>query len=290
MGSSQTSSLVAVPEPLRRLGHPSDRLTIALRISESSESLTTAIQRLLTEEREGTDEEILSLGKRLLNQITSSDFSEFAPVLIRVCSHNFKIGRSNDAIEMGSKLAEIAAQSDNIHIRRKIYNVLGAHYVDISDFTAAMQCLQTALSLAKEIGDEVIKAACLANVATLMQEMGHYQQAIMLTKEVLKLDCNSDGARGLKIQCSATGLFAAHRIGDGEAARYFLSQGQEHLAFAFGDLGRAFFEKDRALYLIDCGQGREAKRYIEKAFEDLDTSSNVRVRVLLSISSIDQIL
>ncbi len=246
--------------------------------------LARQIETCLIQGEEKAGPSLLLLGKSLLEESDPKDLSVVADLLVRVCSHCFQAGRSRDAIELGRALAERTSKSEDVRIRRKIHNVLGAHYVDASDFTSAMQSLQTALSLAKQIGDPVIKAACLANIATLLQEMGHYRDAIEVAKQVLESHSDTDPARGLKLQCASTGLFSAHRIGDNVAAEYFLAEGQGYLPHAFGDLGRAFFEKDRALYLIDCGRHSLAEGHIEQAYKQLDVRSSNRVRVLLDIS------
>ena len=253
-----------------------------------TEDLVSNLEELLDHDQSGNYEETFRAAQELAGALDSRSLEMAAPLLIRTCVTLFEVNRSTDAINLGRTIAGLATQSENIQIQRRIYNVLGSYYGDIADFTAAMQCLQQALSLAKKIGDPVIEAACLANVATLMQEMGHYRQAIDLCRLVLDLQGSSAVVRGLKTQCSSTGLFSAHRIGDSEAARYFLDQGQTHLEFAFGELGRAFFEKDRVLYLIDADRGQEAQAFIEASAKRLTTvdaaECNQRVQTLLTIS------
>ena len=250
--------------------------------------LCRELAQLLSQDQLECRDAIFSTAQELSDLMSPQSLQTIAPLLIKTCTALFQINRSTDAIHLGRQIADRATQYGDIQIQRRIFNVLGSIYGDVADFTAAMQCLQQALALAKNIGDPVIEAACLANVATLMQEMGHYRQAISLCRQVLSLQDDSGIVKGLKTQCSSTGLFSAHRIGDAVAASYFLEQGQQYVEFAFGELGRAFFEKDRALYLIDCNRESEASTLIDSASGRAAASTiginNQRVRTLLTIS------
>ena len=169
-------------------------------------------------------------------------------------------------------------------ILRRILNCLGGQYADIADFPASMHCLQSAIQLATEMKDLTAEAACLANVVTVMQEMGHYQRAIEMARIVILGPDLSDSIRGLKLQCSSSGLFAAHRIGDAAAAAEFLVEGERHLSYALSPIARFFFEKNRALYLIDNGSSELAASLVEISISNLREVENPRLKILATIS------
>ncbi len=64
----------------------------------------------------------------------------------------------------------------------------------------------------------------------------------------------------------------------------FLREGEEHLSFALEPIGRAFFEKNRALYLIDIGSVDLAVVLIEKSVEAISNIDSPRLKILLGIS------
>ena len=147
-----------------------------------------------------------------------------------------------------------------------------------------MTYLESAVVLARDMGDATVEAACLANVIAVLQEMGHYRQAIVMADRVLQLRNMSYMARMLKLQCASNGLFAAHRIGDSVAAERFLNLGQGYISSDADPLRRIFFERGRVLYLVDLGCTDRAVRHLGETTSALANANSPRIYTLLTIA------
>ena len=256
------------PEVIQRL----DRLSIRL-------------EKLLKEKASNSEELIRDTTSKILWLAGAKDFDSVADRLFDVYAYYFERGQSNDAIELGKKIASGAETCGNIAIQRKVYNALGALYCEIADFASAMTHLERAVTLARQLKNPTIEAACLANVIAVLQEMGHYKQAIAMAKRVLVLQDESHLANMHKLQCASNGLFAAHRIGDRAAAAWFLAQGERYLSLKAEPLRRAFFERGRTLYLVDLGELHKARAHLDETIFAIGASDNARIRILLTIAS-----
>lgn len=244
----------------------------------------TKLADLVSLARRDLGQEIEDCVLFILRHVDSQCFVQHSKLLLESCFFFFRVGRTHQGILIATEVARRAKQFGDIQAERRIQNILGVQYTDIADFPSAMQSLQLALTLATKIGDPTTTAACLANVMNLMQEMGHYRQAIAMGESVFELKSDSPNARLIKLQCSANGLFASHRVGDYVAAAQFLVEGQKHLPYVEDPLSRAFFEKDRAIYLIQTGQVDLAAEFVRQAMESPGNKCNPRVEVLLGIS------
>ena len=123
----------------------------------------------------------------------------------------------------------------------------------------------------------------MANVVAVLQEMGHYKQAISIAKRVLRIETKSDIAINLKIQCASNGLFAANRIGD-PSVDEFISAGETCLELSREPLRRAFFERSRAIYLVDQGRAALAAHHLKSARDLIGTAITPRISVLLDLA------
>lgn len=220
----------------------------------------------------------------ILNRASAEQFSRFADRLLQAYIYFFEIGQSSTAITIGKKIAVKAESHQNLQVHRRILNAIGAQYCEIADFASAMTCLENAIVLARRLKDPTIEAACLANVIAVLQEMGHYRQAISLAERVLKLKDDSHLANMHKLQCTSNGLFAAHRIGDSVAAARFLLEGETYLSMKAEPLRRAFFERGRVLYLVDLGEATKARAHLEDTLAAIGTLENPKIRILLTIA------
>ena len=244
-------------------------------------ALTSAIE----EKSASGKQRIATFASDFLNVADASAFATHADLVSNGCFHLFEVGHSSLGIGLGRQIAEKANQFGNLAVERRIANILGGQYCDVADYSSAMRYLETALVLARKMADATIEAACLANVIAVLQDMGHYRQAIALAEDVLKLKDSSDTANVVKLQCTSNGLFAAHRIGNEAAAARFMSEGQTYLTATTDPLRRAFFEKGRALYLVDLGQATQAKAHLNDTIRALKGEESVRIRTLLTIAS-----
>ena len=245
------------------------------------EHLSGLLERAETEASAARDAE---KALRLLDLLNADQFSEKADLVCCICFHFFEIGQSSLGISIGKKISACAKGFNNIFVQRRISNILGGQFCDISDYSSAMDYLEIAVVLARKIGDSTMEAACLGNVIAVLQEMGHYRQAIAMATRVLELDDLSETAITVKLQCSSIGLFAAHRIGDKTAAAKFLSEGQRYLSPNTEPLRRAFFEKGRVLYLVDLGEIAKAQNHLATTYRAIGPISNFRISTLLKIA------
>ena len=92
------------------------------------EELAVTLDIFLQRENLSTASEVFQVAQELLIQADTLQIPKHAPLLINSCIYLFNLGRSADAISLGKKIAAAADLSDDIHVQRRIYNVLGWHY------------------------------------------------------------------------------------------------------------------------------------------------------------------
>ena len=247
--------------------------------------LDERLRGLLTVGQVSSNSEAAELVSVMLGNISKVSFARFADTFIEVCVRLYEMGQSDTGIPLSKQIALRAEELGNISAQRRISNTIGAQYCDIADYASAMLFLEKAVVLARQLGDSTIEAACLANVIAVLQEMGHYRQAILMAERVLTLNDTSHLANMLKLQCTSNGLFAAHRIGDKDAAARFLKEGENYISLAAEPLRRAFFERGRALYLVDLGLVDQAQSHLDETSRSIGSSANHRIRILLAIAS-----
>lgn len=222
--------------------------------------------------------------EHILACVNSADFADVAELLVRSSFLFFEIGHSQTGIAIGLKIAERAKEFRNQRVQRQIYNILGGQCGDIADFPSALRYLELAVGLARGMRDSLAEASCLANVVAVLQEMGHYKQAISIARRVLKTEADSEIAINLQIQCASNGLFAAHRIGDATVTE-FIQAGERCLGVLKDPLRRAFFERSRAIYLVDKGQSEIAIAHLESARRFIGKTTTPRIVVLMELAS-----
>ena len=231
------------------------------------------------------DLRIASLSSSLLESLDREQFNLHADFLNETCAYLFDFGASRLGISLAKSVAQKAEEFKDLHAHRRVANIIGAQYCDVADYALAMEYLEKAIQLARQIGSPTIEAACLANVVATLQEMGHYRQAIIMSDRVIQLSDDSAIARSLKIQCASIGLYAAHRVGDNAAAAQFLTRGETYLSGPTEPLRRAFFEKNRVSYLVDLGDLARAKRSLTGTQDALKNIQTPKTRILMSIAS-----
>lgn len=247
--------------------------------------LISGLAAVIAEKSASGKQQIATIVSDFLKVADASTFAAYADLMSRGCFHLFEVGYSSLGIALGKKIAERANTFGNLSVERRIANILGGQYCDIADYSSAMRYLETALVLARKMADPTIEAACLANVIAVLQDMGHYRQAIAMAEGVLQLTDSSETAKVVKLQCTSNGLFAAHRIGNKEAAARFMSEGQAYLTPNTDPLRRAFFEKGRAMYLVDLGEASKAQAHLDDTIQALRNEESIRIRTLLTIAS-----
>ena len=269
---------------IRRVIHMDSLATLSLEEKNQLDRLADQLNLLLEKKDVAASSKASELTSEILRIADVKDFSRMSDLLLRSYVYLYEIGQSNLAIPVGKKIAAKAEIYRNIPVHRRILNAIGAQYCDIADFASAMAYLENAVVLARRLNDATVEAACLANVIAVLQEMGHYRQAISMAERVLKLEDNSHLANMLKLQCASNGLFAAHRIGDTAAAARFLAEGETYLSVKAEPLRRAFFERGRVLYLVDLGDSPKAREHLDETLIAIGAEGNARIKTLLMIA------
>lgn len=254
-------------------------------VQTSGSECVDQLSRLLSKAKPKDAGTIESSADRVIAETPAPAYPKASELLTKACSLLFEVGESQRGINLGLRVAEWAEAIGDVQTQRRIYNIVGGQYVDIADFASSMKYLELAIVLARRIGDPQIEAACLANVVAVLQEMGHYRQAIIMAGRVSRMIGSSCMMDNLKLQCASNGLFAAHRIGDQAAATLFLKEGELYLHGDVNPLRRVFFERGRVLYMIDQGQGARARTLLDETRSLIASGMTPRIAILLAISS-----
>ena len=276
-------------QPSQRMASPIPRLKLSGDVQSDPEKIASSLAsslRVVLSQRDPLNNQIaLDLTNDLIECARRSQtFRVHCGLLLDVCLYFFEIGTTQISIDLGHRLAAESAALNERALQRRLMNTLGGQYGDISDFASAMQCIQVAIELARQLGDPIGEAACLANAAAVLQEMGHYRQSIRMAQRVLRLEDVSSVAMELRLQAASNGLFSAHRIGERSTARSFLESGERCLSDQTPILRRAFFDRNRTLYLVDAGFADQANAYVDDAIQCAGSEANPRVRILLRLS------
>lgn len=213
------------------------------------------------------------------------EFERRAYVLLDCARYYQGIGRYSVAINVASALIPAIESPSQRPLKRRIYNALGAFYLDSALFQECLEHLDVALLLAADLSDDIGMGACLANSMSALKELGHYRDAISASSYVMRLPNTSASVLFLKFQCAGNGLFCAHRLQDPVWAMRFLEIGNNLLANPEIDIvSKATYEYYRAAYLVDTFDQETAEDLIAAAQRTLDPSKNPRVSILLCLS------
>lgn len=206
------------------------------------------------------------------------------PLLIDCCFYYWQIGRNVTGRTLSERLLRYAEEMQELATQRRLHNMLAVHWQDAADYQAALSHLDTALTLARQLGDPMQAAPCLANSVLVLKDMGHYQDAIRIARIVLDIGIDTASSRLLKFQCATNGLFCAHRLQDASQALYFLELGNGLMAeYDFDPLMNVTYEYYRALYLVDTFDHETAEELIAAAKVKYGGARNPRLKVLLAI-------
>jgi HD-GYP domain-containing protein (c-di-GMP phosphodiesterase class II) len=200
------------------------------------------------------------------------------------CGYYFNIVAQNfRALTLFDSLLPIASARDDKQFLRRLHSALGAVHTDIMNHPQAMEHLEQALLLARELDDLSKEAAVLANCCRVLKQMGLYHDAIAVAARVVDMAVDNEEGRLVRLQTCGIGLFCAHRLNDHESALQFLREGGELIDQNANPFNRAVFEHNRANYLIDQKDSETAEITLAKAKQDLLTNENPRIRLLLDI-------
>ncbi len=246
------------------------------------------LQRLVSFEtrRQAADSErLVELVTRALAENIGTPPNEALTAVLIDCGRFYQVvGKHPIAIKLMLGLLDCGKPLLSATLRRRIHNFLGACYLDSANYQSCLEHLDRALVLARELGNPLWAKACLANSMSALKELGHYQDAITVSKIVMEMNHDSADARFLRFQCAGNGLFCAHRLQNEELALFFLEVGNSLLALPEIDVvSKATYEYYRALYLVDTFDNETAEELVSAAQRSLGASQNPRVTILLKI-------
>lgn len=96
------------------------------------------------------------------------------------------------SIEYGLKAIELADQLKDERAKANIYASLTESYIQISDFSSALQCGRMALSIAENTGYPKERINALLGIANTYEKLGAYDEAIFYNKQAAKTSKNTD--------------------------------------------------------------------------------------------------
>lgn len=224
---------------------------------------------------------------RLFSGLGLDEFEGHALVILHALgSFYLYLGKFRQAITTFEPLLPVVRRKGKPDALRRLHNTLGVCYADVADFSKAMEHYDSALTIAREMGDRFLESAALVNAMGGLKQMGLYQDAIDVGNQVLAMKIDTEAGRDVRFQCSSIGLFCAHRLRDHSAALAFLSEGSSLLDCpAITPFNRATFEQSRANYLIDTYDAETAEMCLAAAREALRDCKNPRVQMHIAISS-----
>ena len=208
-------------------------------------------------------------------------------LLADACFYYLKIGRAFDGISRGLVAKNLAAEHGLKNLERLSGNALANAYVYGACFEEACSTFERTLTLARELGDPMLECLAFSNTASLLKEMGLYQDAIEVADKALAHDLNSPRGRYLGLANATHGLFSAHRLRNENAALRYLRIGAQMLDDnPMADVVlKTTFEYVRALYLLANDDHETAEMLVAAARDRSVAISNPRVETLLSIVS-----
>ena len=208
-------------------------------------------------------------------------------ILSEACFYYNKIGRAFDGVPRGLAAKKLAEESGLKNLERFAGTALGIAYLDGACFEEACQTLERTLILARELDEPQLECLAISNTASLLKEMGLYQDAMEVTDRALAFNLDSPRGRYLSLGNATHGLFSAHRLRDEQAALRYLRIGSEMLDHnPMADIVlKTTFEYFRAMYLLSKDDHETAELLIASAKERAANVANPRVAMMLDISS-----
>ncbi len=225
---------------------------------------------------------VVELFMQLLPQLTCK--ASCFGILIDSCFYYSRIGKNQLGRSIAERLLVIAESDNDLPVLRRLHNVLGVHHLEAMDFQQSLSHLELGIVYAQKQGDPLQMIICLANAMSALKDMGHYQDAIRIAKNVIAAKEEDSTTVVLKFQCATNGLFCAHRLNDAEQALHFLTLGNMLIEeVEFEPVMKATYEFFRALYLIDTFDNETAEELVAAAQRRMAGSANPRIAVLLKI-------
>jgi DNA-binding NarL/FixJ family response regulator len=209
-----------------------------------------------------------------------------ANTLIECAFYCERIGKSTLGVRWAEAARSLGKCGGNINLERRACNVLGTLYIDIGNVVLAIERLDNAVRLARQMGSDFLEMAALSNVAALIGSLGLYQEAMRVEDHILSRPIDSPNGLYLRFTRAGNALYCAYRANDPHAGFRYIYVLQSSFDEAEIDpVARATVEYYRALYLIWTRTIYDSVLAIPPALKGIADIQNERVRVLLDAAA-----
>ncbi len=205
--------------------------------------------------------------------------------LLLECSRYFD--NVGDAIR-SSQVAQIglnaALELSDLDLLRKAHNINAAAFARISRFEQSSFHLEKALEIARILNNELGEFAILCNMVQMLHAMGLFQEALVLSKQLMTYPEGTKELDYLHLQNAINGLQLARHFDDERLASKFNDIAISKLSTAghIEAYWRAYVETQHALCLLREGKVDEAHAIILSAVRSTEEKQNFRTDVILS--------
>ncbi len=193
-----------------------------------------------------------------------------------------RIGETHVGVRWAESARRLGKCGGNINLERRACNVLGTLYIDIGNVVLAVERLDNAVRLARQMCSDFLEMASLSNMVTLISSLGLYHEAMRLADHVLNHPIDGPNGQHLCFTSAGNALYCAYRASDPHAGfRYISSLQGSFDGVEIDFVTRATVEYYKALYLIWTRTFDDSVLTLPPAFEGITDIQNERARVLL---------
>lgn len=231
------------------------------------------------------DEPLLDiLAQFSIEVVNDFGLDKSAIILTDYSFYQEQIGNFRKGIKIGLVAVEFSMKHGDINLRRRAHSVLGSHFIRICDFQMACHHLEIALRLARNLENPLFECAVLSNIAVLFNGMGLNRDSAKVALKALSYPGNTPQLATLQAFNAVNIMKSSRLIYDNETSDHSYRMACKKVKrrnLQTNKLLIAYFEFNRALYLIDRGKRDVAIKYIDDALLEHSATNNPRVDALL---------